>query len=120
MPALLSLLLNGLTAGHTETQVVAADRRVVAAAVRRPTVAWDAPPAAAAIHAVRALFVRQLENLAQSNQVTYEFVRLPVLLCCLLRDQPAECRSDVARPCGGPENCRVFNDRRVNVAEIAT
>ena len=25
-----------------------------------------------------------------SNQVTYEFGRLLVLLCCLLRDQPAE------------------------------
>ena len=50
---LLSLLLYRLTAGHTETPVGAV-RRDAAAAVRRPTVAWGAPPAAAAKHAVRA------------------------------------------------------------------
>ncbi len=87
MPAL--LLLYRLTAGHTETQAAAAVRRVDAA-VRRPTEVWEEPPAAAAIHAERAPFVRQLENLAKSNQLTYEFVRLLVLLSCLLRDQPAE------------------------------
>ena len=104
-----------MTVGHTETQIVNAARRGAVAAGRRPTVAREVPPAAAAIHAVRALFVRQLENLAQSNQLTYEFGRLLVLLCCLLRDQPAESRSDVARPCGGPGTFWIFNECRADI-----
>ena len=51
---LLLLLLCRLTAGHTETQVVAAERRFVVVAVRRPAVVRVAPPAAAAMHAGRA------------------------------------------------------------------
>ena len=48
-------------------------------------------------------------------------MRLLVLLCCLLRDQPAECRSDVACPCGGPETFRILDDRRAAIAaEIGT
>ena len=43
-----------------------------------------------------------------------------MLLCCLLRDQAAECRSDVARPHVGPETFRIFDDCRAASAEIAT
>ena len=81
-----------------------------------------APGVAAATHAVGTHFGRQLENITQSNRLIYEFGRLLVLLCCLLRDKPAESRSDVARPRGGPRTFRVFDDCRaaVAVAEIAT
>ena len=76
---------------------------------------------ATAPHAVGTHFGRQLENIAQSNRLIYEFGRLLVLLCCLLRDKPAESRSDVARPRGGPRTFRVFDDcRAAAVAEIAT
>ena len=51
---LLSLLLNQLTAGYTETQVVDAIRWVVAAAACRSAGARAAPPVAATIYAVRA------------------------------------------------------------------
>ena len=55
-------LLNRLTAGHTETQVVVAVRRVVGGAERRPTVARVVPPAAAANHAGRALDLPPLNS----------------------------------------------------------
>ena len=87
--------------------------------LNRQAAVRGAHPAAAAKHAVGTHFGRQLENIALSNRLIYEFGRLLVLLCCLLRDQPAESRSDVARPRGGPRTFRVFDDCRAAVAEKA-